>query len=112
PSVSYTSAPAAANEGDNKTYTFAVSDPGADTFAASSGKPDCGSGGSLVSGSYSLSADSGSASGSFACHFPDGSADTDVTISFTDSGGDTGNTATKPVHVTTRAPKAGFSVSP
>src|SRR5207244_2676025 len=76
PSVSYTSSPATANEGQTKTYNFSVSDPGNDTYAVSAGKPDCGSGGSLVGGSYSIAGNSGAQTGSFQCSFPDGPAST------------------------------------
>src|SRR5207249_11053288 len=90
-----------------KVYSFAVSDPGdTDTYT---GSPDCGTGGTLVGGSYSTTGSSGSQTGSFSCSFPDGAADTDVTISFTDSNGATGNTATQSVHVNNVAPSITIS---
>ena len=111
PSVSYTASPATADEGQTKTYSFSVTDPGADTYAVSTGKPDCGTGGSLVGGSYAISGNSGTQTGSFQCNFPDGPADPHVTISFTDSDTDTGNTADQAVHVSNVAPTVTFSLA-
>src|SRR5439155_18085915 len=65
----------------------------------STGKPDCGTGGSLVGGSYSITGNSGTQTGSFQCSFPDGPASPHVTISVTDSDNATGNTADQLVAV-------------
>ena len=50
--------PATADEGDTKTYSFTVTDPGADTFTVDSGFPDCDAGatnnGSYVAGSLAV----------------------------------------------------------
>src|SRR5204863_201554 len=43
PTVTYTSAPATADEGQTKTYNYSVSDPGVlDTFSVDDGYPTCG----------------------------------------------------------------------
>ena len=74
-----------ANEGDTKTYSFTVSDPGQDTFTVDSGYPDCDAGatdnGTLVSGSVTITA----SGGSFDCKFADGPATANVKIKVTDS---------------------------
>src|SRR5205823_9289423 len=66
------------DEGSTHTYTFTVSDPGDDTFAASSGYPDCDAGatnnGTLVPGSYTPTTHGGS----FDCSFPDGPSSANV----------------------------------
>src|SRR5204862_734094 len=54
-----------------------------DTFTVNSGYPNCGSGGTYVSGSLSTNA----GGGSFDCTFPDGPATTNVAIKVTDSDG-------------------------
>ena len=99
PTVGFTSPPTTAYEGETKTFAFAVSDPGnADTYAPAAGFPSCGTGGTLVSGSLTVTGDHGSQTGSFACSFPS-PASTTVSIAFTDSDGATGATATAPVTV-------------
>ena len=99
PTVSFTSAPPTAFEGETKTFGFAVSDPGTtDTYAAAAGFPSCGTGGTYVSGSLSLTGNHGSQTGTFQCSFPS-PATTTVSIAFTDSSGQTGNTATTVVTV-------------
>jgi hypothetical protein len=85
------SGPAAADEGQSKTYTYSVTDPGADTPAVSL---DCGSAGTYVPGS-----DTGS---SFECLFADGSATSTVKVS-ADDGTATGS-ATKEVAIANVAP--------
>ena len=75
PSVTLSGA-ATADEGDTKSYSYTVSDPGADTYSKSI---SCGANGELVTGS-----DDGS---SFECSFPDGPATTTVSFSATDSDG-------------------------
>jgi hypothetical protein len=85
--------PAAANEGEAKTYAYAVTDPGADSPAISL---DCGAAGAYVPGS-----DTGSA---FECSFPDGPASSTVKVS-ADDGTETGS-ATKAVTIANVAPSA------
>ncbi|MGH2920667.1 MAG: PKD domain-containing protein, partial [Gaiellaceae bacterium] len=82
PRVSLTG-PNAANEGETKTYTYTVNDPGQDTFSVISGYPSCGSNGVLVPGSSSTTA----AGGSFKCHFPDGPKQSTVAIKVEDEDG-------------------------
>src|SRR3954471_4138080 len=81
------SGPAAANEGDTKTYNFTVSDPGQDTFVVDAGFPDCDAGatnnGTFVAGSLSLTA----SGGSFQCFFADGPSTANVKIQVRDSDG-------------------------
>jgi len=70
------------NEGSTHTYSFTVTDPGADTFTVNEPAfPDCGTGGSYVLGSLATDP----SGGSFDCLFPDGPATTDVKIKVTDS---------------------------
>jgi hypothetical protein len=111
PQVAFTSAPASASEGDAKTYQFTVNDPGDDTYSAASGYPTCGSGASVVSGSFSVGGNSGSKTGSFQCDFPDGPSSPTVALRFTDSDGDSG-TASQLVSVANVAPQIqGFAAT-
>jgi len=103
PQVAYVSPVTTVDEGQTKTYNFTVNDPGDDTYALASGFPDCGTGGSLVGGSFSVSGNSGSQTGKFDCKFPDGPATTDVRVRFTDSDGASG-TASVTVTVSNVAP--------
>src|SRR3990172_5353762 len=112
PQVAYTSSPATADEGQTKTYQFSVTDPGVDTYAASAGFPDCGTGGSLVALSFSVSGNSGSQTGQFQCSFADGPASPDVRIRFTDSDTDAGNIASQSVTVANVAPQVAYTSSP
>ena len=86
PTVSVTG-PATADEGDTKTYSFTVTDPGADTFTVDGGFPDCDSAatnnGSYVAGSIAVNA----GGGSFDCFFADGPATASVKMKVTDSDG-------------------------
>jgi hypothetical protein len=66
---------ATADEGDTKTYTYTVSDPGNDTYTA---EENCGTNGTRTDTA---------AADSFDCTFPDGPATTDVTVKVTDSDG-------------------------
>ena len=79
--------PATADEGDTKTYTFTVTDPGTDTFTVDTGFPDCDSAatnnGVYVTGSISVNA----GGGSFKCFFADGPASASVKVKVTDSDG-------------------------
>ncbi len=95
---------ALADEGQTKTYTFAVSDPDSgDTFTVKSGYPDCGTGGDLVAGSLTTTA----SGGSFKCTFPDGLANPTVKIKVTDGGQADSNEATKSVTVANVKPTIG-----
>ena len=62
------------DEGQTRTYTYAISDPGADTVSAID--TSCGADGQKVG-----SATHDDTSGSFQCSFPDGPADTIVSAS-------------------------------
>ena len=66
---------ATADEGETKTYTYTVTDPGNDTYTAAE---YCGANGTNT--------DTATAN-SFDCTFPDGPATTDVTVKVTDSDG-------------------------
>ena len=81
PSISLTG-PATADEGETKTYSFTVSDPGQDTHTLAT---DCGSNGAKVAGSDAYNPLTGL--GSFQCFFADGPATTNVTAQVTDSDG-------------------------
>ena len=94
------SGPAAANEGETKTYDFAVTDPGQDTSSVRSGFPDCGTGGTLVPGSLQA----GAAGGSFQCRFPDGPTSPTVRVQVADEDGGNSNVATRSVAVANVAP--------
>jgi Bacterial Ig domain/PKD domain len=74
--------PSTADEGDVKTYSYTITDPGADDiFAfATSSYPTCGAYGQLV-GTPAIG------SGSFQCAFPDGPDTTNVAIKVEDDDG-------------------------
>jgi PKD repeat protein len=82
PRVSLTG-PNTANEGESKTYTYTVRDPGEDDFTPAPGYPSCGANGTVVPGSETTNA----AGGSFQCHFADGPKTTLVAIKVEDSDG-------------------------
>jgi PKD repeat protein len=88
------------NEGTTHTYSFTVTDPGADTFSVVSF--DCGTYGDADSDSLETSA----SGGSFDCSFPDGPADTNVHVKVKDSdeASDTDSEAIQVVHVNNVAP--------
>jgi len=94
-----------ADEGQTKTYTFTVSDPGQDTWSVATGYPDGGTGGSLVSGSLSTNG----TGGSFQCLFPDGPASPTVSIQVQDEDRAPSNVATRTVTVNNVAPTATFN---
>ena len=71
-----------ANEGETKSYTYTVTDPGQDTFTVDAGFPNCGTGGTIV-GTPTVHA----SGGAFDCSFPDGPDTTNVTVKVTDSDG-------------------------
>ena len=73
-----------ADEGDTNTYSFTVTDPGADTHTITTA---CGANGAKVPVSDTYNA--GTGLGSFECFFPDGPATTNVTATVTDSDGAT-----------------------
>ncbi len=91
--------PLTANEGDTKTYTFSVSDPGTyDTIQSIS--VSCGVNGTLAS---TVSA----TSRSFACTFPDGPASSTVSVKATDSDGAEGAADTQTVGLSNVKPTIG-----
>ena len=106
PSVSLTG-PATADEGDTKTYSFLVTDPGADTFTVDGGFPDCDAG-ATNNGSYVAGFAGGrrAAGGSFECFFADGPATANVKIKVSDSDGasDTDSESVQIVEVANVAP--------
>src|SRR5439155_1608919 len=91
PTVALTSAPASANEGQTKTYSYSISDPGLDTV--SSVATSCGANGTKSNASNT------NTSGSFDCSFPDRPASSTVSAQATDSDGDAGNTASQTVTI-------------
>src|SRR5439155_10133666 len=88
-------------EGSTKTYSYTISDPGADSV--SSVDTSCGANGSKSNDTHTNSA------GSFDCSFPDGPAASTVSAQATDSDGDTGNTDTQSVTVNNVAPTVTLS---
>lgn len=68
PTIAWTANPTSANEGDTKTYSFAITDAAADTHTFVTGYPDCGTGNTLESSSI----DDTLNTGTFECLFPDG----------------------------------------
>ena len=106
PSVSFTTPPTTANEGDTKTFNFSVSDSDAgDTFSVAAGYPACGTGGTYVADSLSTTA----SGGSFQCTFPDGPASPTVSIQVKDGSNAASNIATAPVTVANVAPTVDVS---
>src|SRR5215210_5516104 len=97
PTVTLTG-PATADEGQTKSYSFTVTDPGVDTFAVEAGFPDCDAGatnnGTFVAGSLSVTA----TGGSFQCTFPDGPSTANVKIQVRDSDG-AGTAASQSVQI-------------
>ena len=71
------------DEGDVETYSFTVTDPGADTWEPVDGYPRCGANGALVEGTLLTNA----SGGSFDCRFPDGPKSTLVAIKVADDDG-------------------------
>src|SRR5439155_23025635 len=83
------------DEGSTHTYSFTVTDPGADdTFTVDAGYPTCGTGGQYVTGTLVVTA----SGGHFDCFFPNGPASTDVKIKVTDDDGGS-DSASEAVHV-------------
>ena len=103
PSIAYNGAPAAANEGETKTFNFTITDPDAgNTFTFVAGYPSCGTGGSLVAGSASIN--SGTKTGSFQCIFADGPSSPNVEVRVQDNTSLPSNTAAQAVTVANVAP--------
>jgi hypothetical protein len=108
PTVTFTGGPTNVNEDKNgsELYTVSVSDPGTDGFTVKSGFPDCGTGGSLVSGSLATTA----SGASFRCRFSDGPASPTVRMQVRDADEPAGsstadsNIATRGVTVNNVAP--------
>ena len=102
PSVSL-NGPDTADEGQTKSYTIQVSDPGQDTVSLDSASCDSPKG--TVQGTPSVA-------NGLTCLFPDGpaTANLSVTVSDGDPGGT--NTATKSVTVNNVAPTAAFTAGP
>jgi hypothetical protein len=84
-----------------RTYGYAVNDPGGDTITGV--VTACGSGGSKVAGSDVTPTTPGG-TGSFRCVFDDGPANPQVSATATDSDGATGATAMQGVTVTNEPP--------
>ena len=105
PTVTLTGS-ATADEGQTKTYSFTVTDPGQDTFAVEAGFPDCDAGatnnGSYVAGSLAVN----TSGGSFHCSFADGPSSANVKIQVRDSDGasDTASQSVQIVAVANVAP--------
>src|SRR5205085_241952 len=104
PTVAFISAPASANEGQTKTYTYSISDPGVDTITSVA--TSCGANGTKSNASNT------NTSGSFDCTFPDGPASPPASAQATDSDGDAGNTATQAVSIANVAPTVAFTSAP
>ncbi|HKY47591.1 MAG TPA: PKD domain-containing protein [Acidimicrobiia bacterium] len=103
PTVAFTTTHTTANEGDTKTFAFAITDTPADTHSFVTGFPDCGTGNTLVNASIDGSADTGT----FQCLFPDGdvpAVTSTVGVQIEDQGGLPSNIATADVTVNNVAP--------
>src|SRR5215213_889460 len=91
--------PSSVNEGPaQQTYTYTISDPGADTVSAVT--TSCGASGAKVPASDTNT----NTSGSFKCIFADGPTTSIVSASATDSDNATGNLATQAVSIANVAP--------
>ena len=101
PTVTFTTAPDTATEGETKTYVYSVTDPGQDTFTVDATYPKCGLHGTIV-GTPTTTA----SGGSFQCNFPDGPNSSTVAIKVTDSDGasDTASEAVQIVAIANVAP--------
>jgi hypothetical protein len=102
PTVTLTG-PTTADEGQTKTYSFTVSDPGVDTFSVVT--VSCGTYGSQV-GTTTTTA----SGGSFVCSFPDGPRSSTVSIQVKDSDNANSNTATVIVAIANINPTVGTIV--
>jgi hypothetical protein len=95
PPTTLTSPATAAVEGQTKTYTYTVSDPGNDTYTTTE---SCG-----ANGTYTNTA----AANSFDCTFREGPASSTVSVQATDSDNLAGNTASTSVTVSNADPAVG-----
>jgi hypothetical protein len=98
PTVTWVGTPAsAANEGETKRFTYAVSDSNGDTWSLTSGYPTCGTGGTLVTHQTYTGG------GYFDCRFPNGPATSTVAVQAADVWTSTG-TASASVTIAEVAP--------
>jgi hypothetical protein len=88
--------PTTANEGETKTYSFTITDPGADTFSFPANYPTCGAHGNLVG-------TPATGDGQFQCTFPDGDNFTDVAVKVADDNGGVSVADTEHVEIITVA---------
>lgn len=79
PSVAFSSPPSSADEGSPVSFTFAITDPDADSWSFAAGYPSCGTG--TVS---NAAIDQAARTGSFECTFPDGPATETVAVKVSD----------------------------
>jgi len=90
PTIAWTANPPSANEGDTRTYTFAITDAAVDTHTFATGFPDCGTGNTLMTWSI----DDTLNTGTFDCLFPDGlvpAMASGIKVKVQDNGGATSN---------------------
>ena len=108
PTVAFVAPPTTANEGQTRTYNFAITDPDAgNTFTFVSGFPTCGSGNTVVAGSASI--DSVTKTGTFQCSFADGLTTPDVQVRVQDNSNAQSNTASQAVTVSNVPPSIAIS---
>lgn len=103
PTIAFTTTHTMANEGDTKTFAFAITDTSADTHSFVTGFPDCGTGNTLGNSSIDDAADTGT----FQCLFPDGHVPgvaSTVSVQIKDQGDLASNIATANVNVNNVAP--------
>lgn len=91
--------PATIGEGSPATFTFSISDPGADTFSVTAADIDCGAGGTVVPASFAFAG----AAGSFGCRYADGPSTATARATAVDDDGGSG-TGTRGVSVTNVPP--------
>jgi hypothetical protein len=101
PTVAFTVSPASANEGETKTYTYSISDPG--TGPISSVAISCGANGTRSNVSNT------NTSGMFECTFDDGPETSTVTVQATGSGNAAGNEASQLVSIANVGPTVTLS---
>ena len=105
PTVSVTG-PATADEGDTKTYSFTVSDPGTDTFTVEPASRTATPARRTTAPMSPVRSRSTRGGGSFKCFFADGPATASVKMKVTDSDGasDTDSESVQVVAVANVAP--------
>ena len=108
PSPAWVAHPSSANEGDTKTYSFAITDPDSTSWTYPAGYPSCGANGTL-SGTPSI--DSTAKTGTFDCTFPNGPASSTVAAEVSD-GTDTSSELDQTVAVANVAPSVSFTSAP